>query len=227
MMSPTDKGVWIDLLCVMMMSEPYGHLSVNGVAMTDDQAARLIGTDIGTYKGSIANLAAAGIPSFTDAGMMFSRRLVRDNARFVAASEAGHKGGGNPRLKSQKPEAKSQKPEATQPIKVPYKGTPIGFDLFWAAYPNKKGKQAAIKAWERAKNKPDHKTIIAAVERQKTWPNWTKDGGQYIPNPATWLNQGRWDDQPIVAGSNRTQVMPSPPLLTPEQRRAMLAERGG
>jgi hypothetical protein len=215
------------------MSDPYGHLSVNGVAMTDEQAARLIGTDIGTYKGSIASLTAAGIPSFTDTGMMFSRRLVRDNARFVAASEAGHRGGGNPKLQKkpesidQKPEAKSQKPEATQPIKVPYKGTLIGFDLFWAAYPNKTGKQAAVKAWERAKNKPDHQTIIAAVELQKTWPIWTKDGGQYIPNPATWLNQGRWEDQPIVAGSNRTPVIPAPPLLTDAERTALIIARGG
>jgi len=224
MMSPTDKGVWIDLLCVMMMSEPYGHLSVNGVAMTDDQAARLIGTDIGTYKGSIANLTAAGIPSFTDAGMMFSRRLVRDNARFVAASEAGHKGGGNPKLKK-KAEAIDQKPEATQPIKVPYKGTPIGFDAFWASYPNKKGKQAAIKAWEHAKSKPDHQIIIAAVERQKTWPAWIKDGGQYIPNPATWLNQGRWEDQPVGVIDNTAPARP--PILTADQRRAMIAERGG
>jgi hypothetical protein len=127
MMSPTDKGVWIDLLCVMMMSEPYGHLSVNGVAMTDEQASRLIGTDIATYKGSIASLTAAGIPSFTDTGMMFSRRLVRDNARFVAASEAGHKGGGNPKLKK-KLEAIDQKPEATQPIKVPFIDTIKGCD---------------------------------------------------------------------------------------------------
>jgi hypothetical protein len=30
---------------------------------------------------------------------------------------------------------------------------------------------------------------------QKTSAQWQKDNGQYIPNPATWLNQGRWDDE--------------------------------
>ena len=37
-------------------------------------------------------------------------------------------------------------------------------------------------------------TLTAAVEAQKQSAQWTKDNGQYIPNPATWLNQGRWED---------------------------------
>ena len=35
--------------------------------------------------------------------------------------------------------------------------------------------------------------ILAGVERAKASRNWV-DG--YIPNPQTWLNQGRWEDQP-------------------------------
>lgn len=32
--------------------------------------------------------------------------------------------------------------------------------------------------------------------------DWTKDGGQYIPHAATWLNGKRWEDelpQPVSA----------------------------
>jgi len=36
----------------------------------------------------------------------------------------------------------------------------------------------------------------AAIERQKSSRQWTKDDGQYIPNPSTWLNQERWEDEP-------------------------------
>jgi phage repressor protein C with HTH and peptisase S24 domain len=68
--------------------------------------------------------------------------------------------------------------------------------VFWAAYPRKVGKVAALKAWDRAKNRPSTADILAAIEAQKSSEQWMKDGGQYIPNPATWLNQGRWDDQP-------------------------------
>lgn len=70
------------------------------------------------------------------------------------------------------------------------------FDMFWKAYPKKVGKDAAAKAF--AKRKPDDKLmkeILQAIELQKVSEQWQKDGGQYIPNPSTWLNQGRWMDE--------------------------------
>jgi len=70
------------------------------------------------------------------------------------------------------------------------------FDVFWECYPKKVGKKEAKKAWEKAKDKPTIDAVIEAVEMQKQSQAWIKDNGQYIPNPATWINQGRWDDQP-------------------------------
>ena len=74
------------------------------------------------------------------------------------------------------------------------------FDAFWATYPKKIGKDAAWRAWQ--KRRPDADlgvAILTAVERHKSWPQWLKDDGQYIPNPATWINQGRWQDEPTEA----------------------------
>lgn len=68
------------------------------------------------------------------------------------------------------------------------------FDLFWKAYPKKVGKGAAETSWARAKINGDFDSVIAALERQKQSEQWQKDGGQFIPNPATWLNQKRWED---------------------------------
>jgi hypothetical protein len=118
------KGVWIDLLCAMMQATPYGHLAVNGRPMTDDEAARLTGNDIANYKGCLKRLEDVGIPSRTDAGMLYSRRLVRDYDQYMVASESGKRGGGNPRLRKESeevrtPEARSQKPEATVPLESP------------------------------------------------------------------------------------------------------------
>lgn len=67
-----------------------------------------------------------------------------------------------------------------------------GFEKFWTAYPKKVGKQAALSAYKKVKVPVD--TLISAVEAQKRSTQWTKDNGRYIPNPATWLNQGRWED---------------------------------
>ena len=38
-------------------------------------------------------------------------------------------------------------------------------------------------------------SLLTAIERQKCGRQWQEDGGKYIPNPATWLNQGRWEDE--------------------------------
>lgn len=77
------------------------------------------------------------------------------------------------------------------------------FERFWSAYPKKTAKQNAVKAWEKLK--PDEKLtarILTSLEQQKKSAQWTKDGGQYIPYPATWLNGKRWEDETTEVNSN-------------------------
>lgn len=66
------------------------------------------------------------------------------------------------------------------------------FDRFWVEYPKKVGKGQAQKAFSKVPVPVE--TLIEAVQRQRNSVQWQKDGGQYIPNPATWLNQRRWED---------------------------------
>jgi uncharacterized protein YdaU (DUF1376 family) len=68
-----------------------------------------------------------------------------------------------------------------------------GFDKFWEAYPNKKDKQKAIKAW--VKHQPNIVDVLKAIVTQKNSEQWKKDNGQYIPLPTTWLNGARWEDE--------------------------------
>lgn len=70
---------------------------------------------------------------------------------------------------------------------------PDPFDLFWSAYPLKKSKKDARKAFAKVKAPLD--MLLAALERQKKTPDWTKDGGRYIPYASTWLNGERWEDE--------------------------------
>lgn len=73
------------------------------------------------------------------------------------------------------------------------------FPKFWKLYPNKKGKAAAEKAWKKLKVTDDLFTLIAqGLAKQCTSPGWTKDNGQFIPHPATWLNGKRWEDEVSV-----------------------------
>ena len=73
---------------------------------------------------------------------------------------------------------------------------PPGFDEFWSAYPRKVGKDAAAKAFaKRRVGVGLLAQMLAAISVQKTGDQWQRDGGQFIPHPATWLNEGRWQDE--------------------------------
>lgn len=69
------------------------------------------------------------------------------------------------------------------------------FLSFWEAYPRKEAKQMAFKAWQKAKDRPPITDILAKIEKQRQTDQWKKDGGQFIPMPATYINQSRWDDE--------------------------------
>lgn len=65
-----------------------------------------------------------------------------------------------------------------------------GFDLFWSAYPRREGKGRAEKAWTKAVRLASPEKIIDAVKATK----WS-DEKQFIPLPASWLNDRRWEDE--------------------------------
>lgn len=86
------------------------------------------------------------------------------------------------------------------------------FEQFWEVYPWNAGKQDAHRAWIKVEKNwrklnshaPDAdmlQTLLAAVAAQKEGDQWKRDGGQYVPRAATWLNGGRWLDEvrPYVA----------------------------
>jgi len=87
-----------------------------------------------------------------------------------------------------------------------------GFDAFWSEYPKKVGKKDAKKAYEKALKSTDAETMIRAVQAQKGSGQWTRDNGRYIPNPSTWLNQGRWDDeiQPLDKTKEKPKMKNAP-----------------
>ena len=62
-----------------------------------------------------------------------------------------------------------------------------------------------------------HDQIVKAVEVQKQSEQWTRENGRFIPNPSTWLNQGRWDDELTIGGKGSGQSISDKteaPILT-------------
>ena len=65
------------------------------------------------------------------------------------------------------------------------------FLKFYSAYPRKAGKQAASIRWQKLSNEQKEKAL-KAVERYADAEKETEL--RYIPYPATWLNDGRYDN---------------------------------
>lgn len=74
------------------------------------------------------------------------------------------------------------------------KSSQSSFDTFWKIYPRKIGKGNARTAFEKALKKAPLERILARAEAFARRCQY-KDP-QFIPHPATWLNQERWDDEP-------------------------------
>lgn len=70
------------------------------------------------------------------------------------------------------------------------------FASFWAAYPNRKAKADALKAWEKLKPSEElQASILKAIALQCQGEDWRKEGGRFVPHAATWLNGRRWQDE--------------------------------
>ena len=71
------------------------------------------------------------------------------------------------------------------------------FDRFWTAYPRKIAKGDARKAWQALVPDPALvDRILDALVWQTRQPDWLRDGGTWIPYPATYLRSERWEDEP-------------------------------
>ena len=100
--------------------------------------------------------------------------------------------------------------ELTPPTIAPT--PPLGdFEVFWKAYPNKKGKGGAKIKWDalkKAKKLPSIQVILKAIQAQKEWRNNAKQG-EFRPewkHPSTWLHQGCWDDEVEVQQTGKINI---------------------
>lgn len=90
--SMAARGLWADVLCLMHEGEPYGHLTDLGKAMTTDALAKLVGESAPAVKRWLSELQAREIFSVTAEGVIFSRRMVRDEALREARASGGQAG---------------------------------------------------------------------------------------------------------------------------------------
>jgi len=107
------RGLWADLLSLMHEANVCGFLLIEGINPTTKKLAALLGGSEKEVRGLLAELAAnnvysvtgkpmpedvqALIPADMPAGVIFSRRMVRDEAK-AAKDRANGSSGGNPQI---------------------------------------------------------------------------------------------------------------------------------
>ncbi len=114
---------------------------------------------------------------------------------------------------------KKRTKEIHTPYSPPEKGKPEQtaqdqvFESFWKAYPRKVNKARARKVWDKLAPDPALCGVMGeALRRFRASPEWQKEGGAYIPHPATWLRNRRWEDDDLWnGGPDLSPEEPEPP----------------
>ena len=122
-------------------------------------------------------------------GKAFEEACAKPSAKpFVKASAKGS------------PKQEQKQEQEKKPPKPPRGAAKVDprFAQFWAAYPRRVDKVAAARAFGKLTVSEDLlATMLAAIRRQQASDQWRKDGGKFVPYPATWLNGRRWQDEEV------------------------------
>jgi hypothetical protein len=209
----------IEIIGLMSEADPRGSLLINGKQPTDQQLAAVCGVPVSEVSAAMAELRDAGVFRVDPDGTIYSRRMrCDDQATNTARANGAH--GGNPYLRAARqdkeqrvnplvnpldnggvnPKNKEDRGETLEREKTARHIAPLdpdarkralfAFDRFWSAWPNKVGKPAAERAL--AKVADEIEAILAGVAA------YVRDKPPDRPwlNPATFLNQRRWEDAP-------------------------------
>ena len=151
---------------------------------------------------------------FPDGKNKHADEKIAEYYAYVARQKANGSKGGRPKHKptanpvvSQNNPVPSQ-PLTTKPLTTNQKeqnhssssddGLSITYSTaflsFWDMYPNKKSKGAAFKAFKKIKP-AEYPSIKFGLMAAKSSEAWTKNNGQFIPHPASWLNARGWEDE--------------------------------
>jgi hypothetical protein len=116
------RGVWMEMLCIMHEAEPRGSLLIQGRQVTAKQLSSLSGLPLDEVEKALAELAENHVFGMKKNGVLFSRRMEKEEEKARKNRENGKMGGNpslyketekqqsvNPQVKAQKLEARSQK----------------------------------------------------------------------------------------------------------------------
>ena len=211
-LSPQERSCWITLLCMAGTSSEPGIIEY----LTVEVLLQKSGINFDPYHPEEWDKCLAILKRLEKLKMIRtseegSIEVVNWNKRQehnltvaerVAKSRANKKSNENVTMNVTNVTTEENREEENREEKIIYSPTPeevakeleleTAFNLFWEAYPKKEDKKVAKLRFLNLDEKIYPK-IMKAIEIQKKTKQWqTKD---FIPQPSTWLNQERWEDE--------------------------------
>lgn len=229
MCSRAARSVWVDMLGLMHDSTLIGYLLLNGKKPSPEQLARVLGDDIRDLVPWLEELAAAGVWSETEDGVIFSRRMVRDNeraekgradvslrwgAKAKQPQNADRSASRDPnRVPSSDPstyilDARTRTKDLVGPgsEKAPEPteraSSPEGFEEFWKAYPRtpNMSKSEALKVWARLKRDGNLPPPDRMMVALAGYRKFLTDQSKGRPTPYPAAHAATWLNQQRFAG---------------------------
>ena len=121
------------------------------------------------------------------------------NKRIAMEREAKRREKGTKRIRTVHEAPPNHKPLTNNQEPVTSNQSNTFFDMFWITYPKKTDKVKAQASFKKIN--PDQQlfnTMLVGLEAQCRSDQWTRENGKFIPNPSTWLNNRRWEDEVSV-----------------------------
>ncbi|MEM6617465.1 MAG: hypothetical protein AAF619_13140 [Pseudomonadota bacterium] len=116
------RGLWVEMLCVMHRAETRGYFLINGSQPTSSQVAIMVGATEKEVSQCLDELASTAVFSVEKRGrkkgVIFSRRMVRDEKQRRSGRENG-KLGGNVSLSKQREKRQGVNPHLQKGVNPP------------------------------------------------------------------------------------------------------------
>lgn len=165
------RGLWIDMICHMHEGCPYGHLKVGNKVILPDNLSRMVGETLGVVEGWLKELMDAGVYDTTDEGVIYSRRMIRDES-IRNARATGGKLGGNPQLLGLKDNQEDNQEDKQKP-------TPSSSSSSSTINNINRPDSVPEQVWNdflkirKAKKAPLTQTALDGIEREADEAGWT------------------------------------------------------
>lgn len=213
----SERGLWIELICLMATGDRYGYLTNGGKPLTVSEIARLTRGDPKEVKQLLDHLLQQNVYSVDEQGVIFSRRMVHDEHIRQVRAEAGKAGQAAKQEHNREPIISEPRTQSLPTLLLEQ-----NFSEAWKSYPDKSGsKHKARQSFDKYRNEGDtQEQVLDGIKRYLAYVDHRRRNGfaeLKYKNGQTFFNQRCWTSEwAIIGGKQLRWKRMNPSELMPE-----------